>query len=219
MTEPNVIENPQFNDMSIQQLRQYASHMQIALEKTANKEQIIKAIDSKLQGRNTPALAEDGNKLKPGYAKIKIIEDSTPGAQNFPVYLNCNGYQCTIPRGREVIVPIRVVRTLDDAKTKRRQQVWMPDPNTGRESMKETVVNAHSYPFTVLDIHHGPELLTPLEAARLKVMAPRKKYRDMFGHYPKRGELKRAIEQGFIKLDPKNEALSDSEETAGLHQE
>lgn len=215
----NVISGPNFNEMSIQQLRQYASHANVTLEKTDTKEQIIARINSRLQGHTVPEQATTQSVLKPGYAKIRLLEDSTPGAENYPVYLNCNGYECTIPRGRDVIVPMRVVRTLNDAQVKRRKQVWVTDPTTGRDTMRETVVTVPSYPFQVLDVRHGPEPLTPLEAARAKVMAPRKRYRDMFGHYPKRGELKRAIEQGFISLNPEKEGLSSAEESVSFIQE
>ncbi|UFK09597.1 hypothetical protein [Xanthomonas phage DES1] len=215
----NTISGPNFTEMSIQDLRAYASHMSIPLPKTATKDDIVKLIDNKIQGRTTPELALAGTVVRPGYAKIILLEDSSPDASNFPVYLNCNGYQCTIPRGREVIVPMRVVRTLNDAKVKRRKQVWQVDQNSGRESMKETVVTSPSYPFQVIEMVPGPEPLTPLEASRAKVMAPRKRYKEKFGHYPRRGELKRAIEQGFIKLDANTEALSPSEETSDIIKE
>ena len=216
----NIITGPNFSEMTIQQLRQYASHMQIPIAKTADKQEIIKALNAKIKDRSVPELAQEGSVLKPGYARIKILEDSTPGAENYPVYLQCNGYQCTIPRGREVIVPMRVLRTLQDAKVKRRKQIWMADPSlSGREVMRETVVEAPSYPYQVLDINHGPEPLTATEAAKVRVMAPRKRYRDMFGHYPRRGELKRAIEQGFISLNPETEQLSEAEENVSFIQE
>lgn len=214
----NLISGPNFDEMSIQQLRAYASHMNIAVPKTSSKEDIVKLINSQQGNKAIPELVMEGSYVRPGYARIRLQEDPTPGAENFPVYLNCNGYQCTIPRGRDVIVPMRVVRTLNDAQVKRRKQIRQAGPD-GRETLRETVVTVPSYPFQTLEVNPGPEPLTPLEAARAKVMAPRKRYKEFFGHYPRRGELKRAIEQGFISLDPTKEALSPSEETSDIIKE
>lgn len=204
------IESPNFRDMSIQDLRKYASHMRVAIPKTATKEDIIEALERKLDGRTMPELGGTGNTLKPGYARIRLQEDSTPGANNLPVYVNANGYQATIPRGVEVVVPMRVVRLLNDAKVNRRRQT-MVSGSDGIERFKESTVTVPSYPFQVLEMNPGPEPLTSYEMGKKKNMGPRRRYRKLFGRWPKARDLTRAIEQGLIKLED-DEVLGDSEQ-------
>lgn len=206
----NTIARPDFDSMPIGKLREYASHSGIALSKTASKEDIKQAILRKLEGRAAPMLAGASDKVPPGHAKVILNEDPTPGAKNYPVVFNINGYVCTIPRGKEVIVPMRVVRALQDAKVKRKVQTTVQD-NFGREVYRDSTVVVPSYPFQVLDITPGDEPLTALEQQKKKTMGPRKRYRQLFGRYPKPAELVRAIERGFIKLDAEEElAASDA---------
>lgn len=212
MTDENKIQLPNFDEMNIGKLRQYASHMQVAVAKTATKKEIIDAISAKLKGRQAPILADSDDRVPPGHAKIIVLEDPMPGASNYPVFLNANGYLCTIPRGKPVIVPMRVVRTLQNATVNKRKQSLMTD-EFGREKFVESTVVVPSYPFNVLEITPGPEPLTPLEQTKMKTIGPRRRYREMFGHWPRNGQLTRAIEQGLIKLDV-NEDLSEGEKKA-----
>lgn len=202
----NDIARVDFDAMKISELREYASHMQIPLAKTATKEEIKEAIQRKLAGRAAPVLA-DGGKVPPGHAKIIINEDQTPGSMQVPVYVNANGYQCTIPRGKEVIVPMRVVRVLQDAKSKRLTQTRVID-QYGREIPQNQTVVVPSYPMQVLDMTPGPEPLTLLEQQKQKTNGPRQRYAEMFGRWPRPADLRRAIERGLIKLQ--NDELLDS---------
>lgn len=220
----NDIARPDFDNMPIGKLREYASHMQLALAKTATKEDIKQAIFRKLEGRAAPMLAGKEDKVPPGHARIIINEDATPGAKNYPIPFNINNYVCTVPRGKEVIVPMRVVRALRDAKVKRLTQKSVQD-TYGREVFQNAVVTVPSYSFQVLESVEGPEPLTPLEQQKKKTMGPRKRYRQMFGRYPRPSELVRAIEKGFIKLDQEEELagaeamMLSNEETANNEQE
>lgn len=202
----NQIEQPNFADMDIAKLREYAKHMRVALEKTATKDVIVKALENKLNGRTVALLASTAGQVPPGHAKITVHEDPQPGASNMPVYINANGYVATIPRGVEVIVPMRVVRNLNDAKVNRRRQAIVSDAN-GRDVFRETTVTVASYPYTVHEMNPGPEPLTSHELAKQKAQRPRKKYKELFGHWPRPGELPRAIEKGLISLDD-DDALS-----------
>lgn len=199
MSDENVIKGPDFEGMSEEKLREYAKHMRIAVKAKASKEEILEAIYNRQNSRAAPTLADKSKELKPGYARILIHEDPTPGAKQIPVYLNSNGYECTIPRGVEVEVPMRVVRVLNDAKVKRRQQRTVQD-NFGRETFAETTVTVPSYPFTIVEQKDGPEVLTSAELAKLKSFGPRRRYAMQFGHYPTPAELTRAIEQGLVKI-------------------
>lgn len=194
------LNTPNFQDMAIAKLREYASHLRVQVAKTATKEEIIKAIENKLNGRVIPTIASGDNSPLPGYARIRVLEDPTPGAMNIPVYINSNGYVATLPRGVDIDVPMRVLRCLNDAVVRRRKQTTVVDPNTGREVFKETTVVSPSYPFQVIEITPGPEVLTPHEMNKLKADGPRKRYRQMFGRYPRPADLHRAIERGLITI-------------------
>lgn len=215
----DAIETPNFREMDIGKLRQYAAHLRLAIAKTAKKDEIIEAIDRKLKGRSVVEIADEGTSLKPGYARIIVLLDPMPGAPNSPVYLNANGYQCTIPRGVECVVPMRVVRVLNDAKVKRLTQQMVVDQH-GREVFKDITTVVPSYPFQILEQRAGPEVLTTLELTKQKSAGPKRRYHQMFGRWPKPRELTRAIEQKLISLgddeilDPSAEKLmgaSDNE--------
>lgn len=200
----NTIAKPEFQNMPIGKLREYAKHMQVALAKTATKTEIVQALEKKLAGRSSPIIAAVDGKVPPGHCKIIINEDATPGSKNYPIYMNINGYECTIPRGKEVIVPQRVVRTLNDAKVKRRTQIEVQD-DYGRNVFRETTVVVPSYPFQVLESVPGPEPLTALEISKKKSMGPRNRYRALFGRWPRGHELNRAIEKGLVSMQDDEE--------------
>lgn len=195
----STVETPNLKDLSIAQLREYAKHLRLPLERTATKEDILKIIENKLNGRVVPTLASQNNVVPPGYAKIRVLEDPTPGSANIPVYINNNGYEATLPRGVDIVVPMRVVRGLNDAAVNRKKQTIAPDAQ-GREAFRETVVRTPSYPFQVIEVNPGPEVRTAHEQNKLKLQRPREKYRDLFGRWPRGGDLTRAIEKGLIKL-------------------
>lgn len=201
----STIETPNFKEMSIGTLRQYAAHLKVAIAKTATKEDIIDVIERKLRGRVMPEIATESTQVKPGYAKIRINEDPTPGAANNPVYVNANGYVCTIPRGVDVVVPMRVIRTLNDAVARRKTQL----ESVPGKPINEVERFIQSYPFQILEMTPGPEPLTKLEEQKLKTIGPRRRYRDLFGRWPTPRDLVRAIEQRLIKMD-EGEELSES---------
>lgn len=192
------VESPNFEEMTIGKLREYASHMRVAVAKTATKVEIIEALNRKVRDRAVTEIATSDSEVKPGYAKITVMQDPMPDAMNYPVYVNANGYVCTIPRGIPVIVPMRVVRTLQDAQVKRKKQS-VANVN-GREQFTETEITSPSYPFQIHEMVPGPEVLTTLEQAKLRTIGPRRRYRDIFGRWPRPKDLTRAIEQGLIKL-------------------
>lgn len=198
---------PDFSSMEIGKLRQYASHLRLAIPKTATKQDIIDSINAKLRDRSTPEIADAGTRPRPGYARIKLLVDPMPGASNLPVYINANGYVCTVPRDVVVDVPMRVVRTLNDAVVLRKKQSVNMQQD-GREKFETTESMVPSYPFQVLDMVPGPEVLSSFEERKLRTIKPRRRYRDMFGRWPKPRDLQRAIEQGLISLQD-DEELDD----------
>lgn len=205
----NKMELPNFKDMDRSKLMQYATHLRLSYPNTATKADLLEMIDRKLQGRATPTLADETSQVPPGHAKIKLLEDPMPGASNFPVYVNANGAEFTIPRGKEVIVPMRVVRTLNDASVKRRKQSSNIDAQ-GREFTQDVETTVPSYPFQILEMTPGPEPMTTLEKAKARSIGPRRRYQQLFGYWPKPGQLQNAIEKGLLSIS-ENEELPQAE--------
>ena len=193
-----------FKDMTLGQLKEVAKHMRVAVSKDASAEEIIEALNKKQRGRAVAEIAQKETGLKPGYARIRIDENQQSNKQ-MPVYIFDNGLEITIPRGVEVVVPNRIVELLRNSKVKRRKQI---DGEDGRP--KTTFLEVLQYPFQVLDILHGPNVLTKREIAAERLIGPRRRYRDMFGRWPRPRDMTRAIESGILSLD-KDEELPASE--------
>jgi hypothetical protein len=198
---------PDFTKMTLPKLREYAALQRLPVDKTTTREELIEAIHRKLAGRVMPQLADKETDLRPGYARIRIEEDPSPTAKQIPVYINDNGYECTIPRGVEVIVPQRVVRNLQNATAKRLRQV---EQDNGPPITKE--VRVPSYPFQVIESKPGPEVLTKREMQARKKFAPRLRYWQQFGKWPKPRELAYAIQQGFLNLESGEELDRSTQE-------
>lgn len=196
--------NTNFKDMTLGQLKEVAKHMRVAVDKSATAEEIIEAISKRQRGRTVADIAQKGSSLQPGYARIRIDETQTSNKQ-IPVYVFDNGLEYTIPRGVEVDVPIRIMNHLRNAKVKRRKQV---DGEDGRP--KTTFLEVLQYPFQVIDLAPGPEIKTKREEAAERLIGPRRRYRDMFGRWPRPRDMTRAIESGILKLNT-NEELPQSE--------
>lgn len=193
-----------FKDMTIGQLKEVAKHMRVAVSKDASAEDIIEALNKKQRNRVVAEVAQKETGLKPGYARIRIDETQNSNRQ-MPVYVFDNGLDMTIPRGVEVDVPQRIVDHLRNSKVKRRRQV---DGEDGRP--KTTFLEVLQYPFQVIDVNPGPQIKTKREQAADRLIGPRRKYRDMFGRWPRPRDMTRAIESGLLTLD-KDEELPQSE--------
>lgn len=203
-TQDPKMDLPNFKEMDRSKLMQYAAHLRISFPNTATKADLLELIDRKLQGRSSGNLASESSKVPPGHAKIKVLEDPMPGASNFPIYVNANGAEFTIPRGVEVIVPMRVVRTLNDATVKRRKQTSNIDAQ-GREYTQETEISVPSYPFQILEMTPGEEPMTTLEKAKARSIGPRRRYQQIFGYWPRPGQLQNAIEKDLLRLNEDEE--------------
>lgn len=182
----------------IAKLRKFASMNRVVIARDMSKEEIIQAIKDKNKDRDIVLLAETGSMPLPGFARIILHRDPTPGAGNRPVYVHVNGYKCTIPRGVEVDVPMKVVSVLNDAKEMRKEE----DPSQPYNSpsrWRNTAV--HSYPFQTISMTPGPDPRPGLEKGKQAKYGPRVAFRDTFGRWPKRAELLEAIKDGLIKLN------------------
>lgn len=194
-------------DKTIAQLRTYASLQRVAITREMTKEDIIAAIKAKNKDKDFLRIAEVGSMPLPGFARILMHRDPTPGAANRPVYVHVNGYKCTVPRGVEVDVPHKVVSVLNDAKEQRKevdQSQPLDSPNRIRN------VSVHSYPFQLISMTPGPDPRPGLEKTKQSAYGPRVAFRDRFGRWPKRAELLEAIKEGLIKMNA-GELIPDSE--------
>ena len=200
-------ESNNIHDMDIGKLRAYAKMLRLALPKTATKDEYVKAIENKLAGKSLPEIADSATQLKPGTAKIRLLEDPKPGASNYPAFVSVNGAAYTIPRGVDVIVPLNIIEVLQNAVVNQRRQTMVSTGN-GREEFRETTVKVPSYPFQILDIRHGESPKSPLEKQKEKMMGPRKQFNTKFLYWPTRAELARAIEQGLISLHAEEKVVA-----------
>lgn len=214
MDDQNLTELEQeLNAYDMAKLRKFASHNRVAFTRDMTKEEIIEAIKAKHKDRDVVLLAEAGAGPKPGWARILLHKDPTPGAGNRPVYIQVNGYKVTVPRGVEVDVPIKVVNVLNDAKELRKEE----DPSEPYNSPKRwRNMLVHSYPFQTLAVTPGPDPRPGLEKSKAAKYGPRVAYRDKFGRWPQRAELLEAIKDGIIKLRPTDQlAAKEFKDTKG----
>ena len=180
------------------QLRKYADLMRIPLTKDMTRKEIISAIKARQKDKQTIEIAETGTRPKPGWARIEILKDSSPGATNRPVYVQVNGYRCTVPRGVEVDVPIKVVNVLNDSRSVKVAEDKNRAFNDPRYFSKEMLP---SYPFQVRDINPGPDPNPSAgQRSRIARAGPREEFREQFGRYPRRDELLQAQKEGFVKM-------------------
>lgn len=187
----------QFEEMTEEQLRKYADLMRVPVSNTMTVEELRKAIRAKQKDRQTVEIAETGSRPKPGWARIELLRDGSPGASNRPVYVNANGYRVTVPRGVDVDVPIKVVRVLNDARSVKITEDPTKPYNSPSRWRREMLP---SYPFQVKDIVEGPDPRPGLEATKVAKQGPREEFRNKFGRYPRKGELLQAQKEGFVSI-------------------
>lgn len=195
--ENEVASNDALDAMNEQKLRQYADLMRVPVSKDMTRKEIIAAIKSKQRDRSTVEVAESGSRPKPGWARIEVLRDPSPGATNRPVYVNANGYKVTVPRGVDVDVPIKVVNVLNDSRSLKVSEDPEKPFNDPRRYRREFL---HTYPFQVKDINHGPDPRPGLERTKAAKFGPKAEFREKFGRYPRKGELLQAQKEGFVSL-------------------
>lgn len=189
--------NIDFDSMEIGKLRSIASMMSLPVPKTATKAEIIEMLKQKRSTMATVIPSSAVDELQPGFARLTIHEDTRQGSKNLPVYINANGYEVLVHRGKEVVVQDRVLNVLKDAVANTYKQI---DDDASPGGLKTVRIKVLSYPYTLHEHKPGPKILTNLERQKARAHAPRKRYKDIFGYYPRAGQLSRAIEKGVIDL-------------------
>lgn len=193
-----------FEEMTLGQLREAAKHMSIPVPQGSTKEDIVNLLQNRKSQRQIAEVSLKGSSPAPGYCRIRIDENPNSN-KNIPVYVFDNGIEYTVPRGIEVDVPKRIMENLRRSIVRRVKQ---EEDETGKP--RTTYINVPQYPFQLIDSTPGPPLKSKREIAAARLMGPRRAYRQIFGKWPRRQELNRAIEAGIIVLNT-GESLPASE--------
>ena len=185
------------DSLPISELRKKAGIYRIGLTRDMTKEDIINALRAKM-AEGKFAMEAVGDAPKPGFARITVHLDTNPTASNRPVYVCVNGYAVLIPRGLQVDVPIKIVEALNNAKSKRlRENPTVPPSNPARFYFEEVA----NYPFNIHSMTPGPDPRGEIEKTKAAVFAPRKKFHEKFGYWPKEDELKEALRDGRLVVE------------------
>lgn len=186
--------------LSIGQLRQYAKLLNIPSERTWDKNDYIDAIERHRANKNTANVVfdgPDGNAPLPGYARIILNRDPTPGHANSPVQVGVNGELLHIPRGIQVDIPIPYMNALRNATTRTSVQTGNPSKdNPGGVFREEDTL---SYPFQLLAVTPATKQWVSKSDNRQVHYAMRVEFVDKFGRWPTDGELKEAIKAKLLK--------------------
>lgn len=131
------------------------------------------------------AAAATGNP-KPGYARIILHKDPTPGHSNSPVEVGLNGRYYSVPRGIPVDIPIPYLGVLRDAVQVITRQVREPDrDNLSGKVVEEEVL---SYPYQIVALTPGGSF-TNSHDQRSQSATRRKAFHTALGRWPTDGEL------------------------------
>lgn|SRR5690606_30424907 len=127
------------------------------------------------------------DKPKPGYARIIVHKDPTPGHANSPIQVGLNGKYINIPRGVAVDVEIPFLGVLRDAVQIITRQVQEPDrDNLSGKVVEEEVL---SYPFQIVAITPGDGKFNNSFDQRSQSAMRRKAFHNEFKRWPTDGEL------------------------------
>lgn len=175
------------DDLDMASLRKVTKLLGISAQRDWSKEDFIAAIKAKQENVNAPSLVFDNSLApKPGYARIIIHRDNSPGHKNPPIHAGINGRIFSIPRGVEVDIPEPLVGVLSNARSLVLRQT---DDNEGRTTYKDSMTQ--SYPFQVLAVTPGKfENNVDGRAANFE---RRKAFNTKFGRWPTKGELEEAM--------------------------
>lgn len=209
MTEKHVGQEDLLIDAKIGELRALAKRYGIEAQRDWSKPDYIKAIAKKqAEGENPDLHTDDGeaDRLiasyslaqdkseasaakgmpKPGYARIIVHKDSTPGHSNGAVQVGLNGRFFNVPRGVAVDLPIPYLGVLRDAVHKQRRQIKEPDANNLEGVVTEEEIL--SYPFQIVSLTPGGKFVNQ-EDQRSVSASRRAAFHKDLGRWPTDGEL------------------------------
>lgn len=172
------------DDLKIADLRKVAKMLGITAQRDWTAEDFVRAIKTRQEGSAVGLVFDNSLAPKPGYARIIIHRDMTPGHKNNPIHVGVNGLLFSIPRGVEVDIPEPHLKALQNARSLVTTQT---DDNTSKDSMVQ------SYPFQVLAITPG-KFVNPSDG-RAASYERRLAFNKRFGRWPTKGELEEAMKQ------------------------
>ena len=176
------------DQLDIAELRKAAKVLNIEARRDWGKEDFVRAIQEK-QSRKTaaPIVFNENLGPKPGYARIVLHRDPTPGHKNSPVQVGVNGRLLHIPRGVQVDVPIPFVHVLNNANTTILRQYADATRENPAGVYKDEETS--SYPYQLIAMTPGGDFSNPQDSRSVKARR-RQSFADKFGRYPTSGELK-----------------------------
>lgn len=145
----------------------------IKLTRESTKEDIINMIVG-IMSKGEFARQATGDLPDPGWARIHV--QPIQGRNNFPFYVNTNGYECFIPFNVLVDVPIKVLGTLDNAIEMRVSQ----DENGNRTDSYEA-----SYVYSLKGLTEGPDPRPGFEVQRELMVKAKRDFAEKHGYWPK----------------------------------
>lgn len=176
----------EMDELNIATLRQVSKYLGISSQRSWGKEDYIKAIKQKQANHNVASLVLDGTDAPaPGYARLIVHRDPTPGHRNTPIHVGLNGKMFQVPRGIEVDLPKEYINVLKDAV----DEILQDNSDAKPGDTKETWQRQAAYPFQVLAITPGDAFANKMDS-RSATYKVRKAFFDKFGQWPTDAELK-----------------------------
>lgn len=181
--------------LELSDLKSAAKFFNIKAQRDWKAEDYIKAIvDARAEARvvlgeqHLPKVS--GNTVdgapKPGYARIIIHRDPTPGHANSPVQLGLNGHFFHVPRGVECDIPLPYIGVLKDATQVVVRQKKEPSASNPTGEIVEELIP--SYPFQVLSMTPGGKFKSNIDQ-RSNVATRKQLFVKAHGRWPTKGEL------------------------------
>ena len=197
----------QLKQATIGELRALAKFHGVKSEKTWKAEDYIKSIAAALSGgslsfnaqandeddweEDLPAIADYSlapkaagikeDKPAPGFARIVIHKDPTPGHANTPVQVGLNGRMFHVPRGKEVDIPYPYVGVLKDAVNNIIRQKSEPTAASPAGEMVEEAML--TFPFQVVAVTPGGKFNNAMDQ-RGQVAIRKQAFADANQKYP-----------------------------------
>ena len=172
---------------NIADLRKVAKLMGVQAARDWDKAAYVAAIKHKQMTNSTTSFVFDTGKApKPGWARIIIHRDPTPGHKNSSIQLGFNGAIIGVPRGIEIDVPSPFVEILNNASTVYVEQASDATRDNPGGVYKDE--RRPSYPYQVIAITPG-EYHNPNDN-RQAAYKRREEFYTRFGTWPTEAELK-----------------------------
>lgn len=195
MSENQTVQDAQEQDtdliaaLDMASLRKAAKLLGITAQRDWGKVDFVEAIKAKQSNTEAEFVFDNSNAPKPGFARIIIHRDPTPGHKNTPIHSAVNGRIFQIPRGIEVDVPLPIVEALKNAVTivTRQKEPGQSDGRSGAYVDEPQL----SYPFQVLQVTPG-EWTNPNDGRKVSYER-RLAFHKRFGRWPTSGELAEAM--------------------------